>query len=128
MLVWIHGGGWSTGGLDMGEADWTAREIAARANAVVVSIDYRLAVDGVRYPVPLDDCVAATRWVRANCESLGADADRVFIGGEVREPTCPSALFCACETRTAGNRKECCPSTVSSTHGCPPCPAGSLAS
>jgi acetyl esterase/lipase len=81
VLVWIHGGGWFTGGLDMAEADGTAREIAARANAVVVSIDYRLAVDGVCHPVPLDDCVAATRWVRANCESLGADADRVFIGG-----------------------------------------------
>jgi acetyl esterase/lipase len=81
VLVWIHGGGFFTGGLDMAEADWTAREIAARADAVVVSVDYRLAVGGVCYPVPLDDCVAATRWVRAQCESLGADADRVFIGG-----------------------------------------------
>src|SRR4051794_41166703 len=58
-LVWAHGGGFVGGDLDMREADWTAREIAARAGAVVVSVDYRLAVGGGCYPVPHDDVVAA---------------------------------------------------------------------
>ncbi len=58
-LVWAHGGGFLGGDLDMREADWTAREVCVRAGAVVVSVDYRLAVDGVSYPVPHDDTVAA---------------------------------------------------------------------
>ena len=65
-LVWMHGGAFMAGNLDMPEADWTARELARRAGAVVVSVDYRLCNDGVHYPVPHDDVVAAVRWARDN--------------------------------------------------------------
>ncbi|WSQ14022.1 alpha/beta hydrolase [Streptomyces sp. NBC_01231] len=80
-LVWVHGGGWTLGDLDMHEADWTAREVCARADAVVVSVDYRLAVDGVTYPVPHDDVVAAVRWVRDNAAVLGIEPARITVGG-----------------------------------------------
>lgn len=80
-LVWAHGGGFVGGDLDMREADWTAREACARAGAVVVSIDYRLAVDGVSYPVPHDDVVAAICWVRDSAAALGVAADRISVGG-----------------------------------------------
>jgi acetyl esterase len=80
-LVWIHGGAFMFGDLDMPEADWTAREVFARTGAVVVSVDYRLAVGGVHHPVPLDDCVAATRWVRDNAARLGVDPHRISLGG-----------------------------------------------
>jgi acetyl esterase len=80
-LLWIHGGGFMMGDLDMPEADWTAREVCARAGAVVVSVDYRLAVGGVHHPVPLDDCVAAARWLRQSATDLGVDPDAISIGG-----------------------------------------------
>lgn len=80
-LIWLHGGGFIGGDLDMREADWTAREVCARAGAVVVSVDYRLAVDGVCYPVPHDDTVAAIVWVRDNASTLGIDAARLAVGG-----------------------------------------------
>jgi acetyl esterase len=80
-LVWMHGGAFIAGNLDMPEADWTARELARRAGAVVVSVDYRLCNDGVHYPVPHDDVVAAARWARDNASSLGIDPGRVAIGG-----------------------------------------------
>jgi acetyl esterase/lipase len=80
-LVWAHGGGFVGGDLDMREADWTAREVCVRAGAVVVSVDYRLAVDGVSYPVPHDDTVAAICWLRDNADTLGIDDDRISIGG-----------------------------------------------
>jgi acetyl esterase len=80
-LVWAHGGGFLGGDLHMREADWTAREVCARADAVVVSVDYRLAVDGVHYPVPHDDVVAAVAWVRDNAADLGVDRARIAIGG-----------------------------------------------
>ncbi|GAB3790948.1 alpha/beta hydrolase [Nocardioides ungokensis] len=80
-LVWHHGGAFVMGDLDMPEADRVAREIAVRADAVVVSVDYRLAIGPVTYPVPLDDCVAAVRWVRERAGSLGVDAGRISVGG-----------------------------------------------
>jgi acetyl esterase/lipase len=80
-FVWAHGGGFLGGDLDMREADWTAREVCVRAGAVVVSVDYRLAVDGVTYPVPHDDTVAAIAWVRDSAVALGIDAERISVGG-----------------------------------------------
>jgi acetyl esterase/lipase len=80
-LVWLHGGGFIGGDLDMHEADWTAREVCAAAGAVVVSVDYRLAVGDVCYPVPHDDTVAAVTWVRERAEDLGVDPARITIGG-----------------------------------------------
>lgn len=80
-LVWMHGGAFIGGDLDMPEADWVARELAARAGIVVVSVDYRLCADGVTYPVPHDDVVAAIRWVRENAPPLGVDPGRICVGG-----------------------------------------------
>jgi acetyl esterase/lipase len=80
-LVWMHGGAFLGGDLDMVEADGVAREICARAGAVVVSVDYGLCHDGVTYPVPHDDVVAAIRWVRSGAAELGADDSRISVGG-----------------------------------------------
>ena len=80
-LVWLHGGGFIGGDLDMREADWTAREVCAGGGAVVVSVAYRLAVGGVCYPVPHDDTVAAVTWVRDRADDLGVDPARITIGG-----------------------------------------------
>lgn len=80
-LVWLHGGSFRMGDLDMPEADWTARQVCDRGGALVVSVDYRLCVGGVTYPVPHDDVVAAVRWVRDSAADLGVDADRISLGG-----------------------------------------------
>lgn len=62
LLMWLHGGGFANGDLDMPESHVVASELAARTGAVVVAVDYRLARDGVRYPVPVDDAEAAWLW------------------------------------------------------------------
>ena len=80
-LVWVHGGAFLAGDIDMPESDWVARELVSRAGMVVVSVSYRLCLDGVTYPVPHDDVLAATRWVRQNAASLGVDATRISVGG-----------------------------------------------
>lgn len=82
ILVWCHGGAFVGGDLDMPEADATAREISARADSIVISVNYRLAVDGQHYPVPLDDVVTAFEWAIEDCaRSLDADRDRITLGG-----------------------------------------------
>ena len=77
--VFLHGGGWCEGGLD--ERDPRCRTIAAGAECIVASVDYRLAPENA-YPIPLEDCYAALAWLVANADELGVDAARVSIGGE----------------------------------------------
>jgi acetyl esterase len=80
-LVWMHGGGFVVGDLDMPEANVVAGELSNRAGAVVVSVDYHLAVGGVHYPIPHDDVVDAWRWAIGSADELGIDPERVFLGG-----------------------------------------------
>jgi acetyl esterase len=79
LLLWIHGGGWVLGDLDT--ADATARALANRSGAVVVSVDYRLAPEH-RAPTALEDCLAALTWSVENAELLGVDATHVAVGGD----------------------------------------------
>lgn len=78
-LVWCHGGGFVMGDLDIPEADRVSRELAA-CGITVVSVDYRLAVGGVLFPVPGDDVDAAWRWTLAQ-DDLGVDPGRWHLGG-----------------------------------------------
>jgi acetyl esterase len=59
-LVFFHGGGWVIG--DLETHDLTCRTLARDCEAVVVSVDYRLAPEH-RFPAAVDDAEAATRWV-----------------------------------------------------------------
>lgn len=81
-LVWVHGGAFRMGSIDDPMADFVARELCARAGAVVVNVDYRLAVDGVCYPVPHDDVVAALRWTRDHARDIGMDPGLISVGGD----------------------------------------------
>ena len=97
-LVWCHGGSFQHGDLDMPEAHETARRIAARADAVVVSVDYRLCDEPaeaggaparrlpgetfpVHAPIPGDDVIAVVRWTRSMARLLCIDPGRVALGG-----------------------------------------------
>jgi acetyl esterase/lipase len=81
LLVWCHGGAWAAGDLDGPEGDTTAREVVVRADAVVISVDYRLAKHGIHFPTPLNDVVAAYRWARGNARRFGADTSRITLAG-----------------------------------------------
>jgi acetyl esterase len=77
-LVFYHGGGWTLGTLD--SADDICRELAARGECLVVSVDYRLAPDHP-FPAAVDDAMAALEWTADHAESLGADPDSVAVAG-----------------------------------------------
>jgi acetyl esterase len=78
-LVYIHGGGWTIGGLD--GADDLCRTLSGAASCVVISVEYRLAPENP-FPAGLDDCVAAFNWTARNAAELGIDSDRIAIGGD----------------------------------------------
>jgi acetyl esterase/lipase len=80
-LVWMHGGNFALGDLDMRESDQFGREVAARSGGLVVCVDYRLALGGVHFPVPHEDVLAAWHWVVDHAAELGADPARLCLGG-----------------------------------------------
>jgi len=81
LILWLHGGGWVELGHDTPGGDNEAIEVCRRLGAVVVSPDYRLAVEGVWYPAPLDDVLAAWHWALEHCAEWGATDERTAIGG-----------------------------------------------
>lgn len=96
-LLWMHGGGFVSGSVHDTESVIPATELAARAGAVVVSVDYRLAIGGLRYPVPLDDVEAAWHWMTHNVA-----AERYLIGGA--SVGANLAISCAVRMRDGGGR------------------------
>ena len=79
VLVYFHGGGYVAMSPETHEK--LTKQLCVGIGAVVVSVDYRLSPEA-RYPAPLDDCLAAYRWVRANAQEIGGDASRILAGGD----------------------------------------------
>ncbi|MEQ3635225.1 alpha/beta hydrolase [Alcanivorax sp.] len=78
-IVFFHGGGFTVGGVE--EYDRLCRYIADRTDAVVLSVDYRLAPE---HPAPagMDDSLAAWRWLLDNTAQLGLDPQRLAVMGD----------------------------------------------
>ena len=81
LLIWHHGGAFTMGGLDQLESHVVSAEMAERANAIVVAVDYRLCDDEIKMPAPQIDARDVAVWCFENSEKLGFDRHKVFIGG-----------------------------------------------
>ncbi|MBP7972745.1 MAG: alpha/beta hydrolase [Candidatus Nanopelagicales bacterium] len=78
-VLFIHGGGHVIG--DLETHDNSARTICRDVDAVVVSIDYRLAPESP-WPAAPDDCFAASEWVFDHVAELGGNPSRVGVAGD----------------------------------------------
>lgn len=76
-LIFIHGGGWSSGDKSMYEY---YGNVFARKGYALASIEYRLSGEAT-FPAALHDCKCAVRWMRANAADLGVDPDRIAVAG-----------------------------------------------
>ena len=79
LVVYLHGGGWTFGSVET--HDRLMRLLALAADAAVIGVDYRLAPEHP-HPAPLEDCLAALRWVRAHADALEVDAPRIVLAGD----------------------------------------------
>ncbi|MEW2119457.1 carboxylesterase family protein [Streptomyces sp. NPDC005474] len=86
VIVWLHGGGFTTGA----GSSYDAHRIATRGDVVVVTVNYRLGALGflAHSGLPgsgtfgLADQQAALRWVRAGIGAFGGDPRNVTLAGE----------------------------------------------
>lgn len=78
-VLFLHSGGFVVGSVAVADA-WT-RTMAAELDAVVVSVDYRLAPEHP-YPAALEDAWTVLEWTVKQADQLGIDLMRVAVAGE----------------------------------------------
>ena len=97
--MYLHGSGWVLNEFDVEEE--ICAEIANRAKCIVVSVDYRLAPEH-KFPVPLEDCYAATLWVsnEKNAASIRADPKSLMVCGDSAGANLAAAVALLSKKRT----------------------------
>lgn len=79
LIVYIHGGGFVFGDLDLYDAACT--DIAIAMDLPLLSIDYRLAPENP-WPSAPDDCEAATRWIAGQGSMFHRTFDSLVLAGD----------------------------------------------
>lgn len=77
-LVFFHGGGWVLGSIET--AHRPCATLARESGCTVISVDYRLAPEH-RFPAAVEDAWAATTWVSAHGQEIGATGP-LAVGGD----------------------------------------------
>ena len=92
VMVWLHGGGFSTGSAN--EEGYDGEALSRSGDVVVVSVNHRLNVFGYldlsaygeKYKdsanVGIRDIVDSLEWIQENIEAFGGDPDNVTVFGQ----------------------------------------------
>ena len=96
-VLFLHGGGWFQGNLDTAAVE--SGPLASAVPCAVVAVGYRLAPEHP-FPTPLEDCVAAYRWLLAGADELGVDRSRIAVAGTSAGANLAAALCLAARDRS----------------------------
>ncbi len=77
VVIWIHGGGWSSGSKEQCPP---LRQGYLAHGYAVASLGYRLSNHAI-FPAQIEDCKAAIRWLRAHAKEYHLDGDRFGVWG-----------------------------------------------
>lgn len=92
VMVWLHGGGFSSGSANSEQYDGT--DLSQSGDVVVVSVNHRLGAAGFldlsafgeKYQysgnVGVDDMVKALEWIHENIEAFGGDPENITLFGQ----------------------------------------------
>jgi acetyl esterase/lipase len=100
IVLFTHGGGFVTGGLDA--MQFLCAQLASAAPALVVSVDYPLAPEHP-YPAALDTTYSALRWISDHGDERGGDTSRLVVMGDSAGGNLVAAL-CLLARRNNGPR------------------------
>ncbi|CAH1274061.1 BCHE [Branchiostoma lanceolatum] len=108
VMVWIHGGAFSSGA----GAGYYGGILAATEGVIVVTVNYRLGVLGFLYTgtddapgnMGLTDQLLALQWVQDNIPSFGGDSSKVTIFGESAGATSIGLHLLSQESRNVFSR------------------------
>lgn len=79
VVMYFHGGGWVLGDADT--FDYFMRELTNGSGAAVVFVEYSRSPEA-RYPVALEECYAATKWVAEHGSELGLNGTQIAVAGD----------------------------------------------
>lgn len=79
VIVYYHGGGFVLYNLEA--HDNVCRRLCRDNNAIVVSVDYRLAPE-FTFPAAHNDAFEALLWVKKNIGKYGGDAENIVVAGD----------------------------------------------
>lgn len=79
VLLYFHGGGFTVGSIATHDA--LCRMFCVRAEAMVVSVDYRLGPEW-KFPIAVHDAFDALQWLFEAAPALGGDPARIALGGD----------------------------------------------
>jgi acetyl esterase/lipase len=103
LVLFTHGGGFVTGGLDA--MQFLCAQVASAARAAVVSVEYPLAPEHP-YPAALDASYEALCWVAERADELGGDSNRLVVMGDSAGGNLAAAL-CLRTRRDRGPSIDC---------------------
>lgn len=78
-VLYVHGGGWTGGSKSKGSGSETIQPLVDQG-FLVAAVDYRLA-PAHKWPAQIEDVKCAVRYLRANAEKYGIDADSIGAYG-----------------------------------------------
>lgn len=81
VIVWIHGGGWSSEELTEKYRPELQLGDLAKMGFFIASLEYRLA-QHAKFPAQINDVKCAVRFLRANAKRFNIDPDRIGVWGE----------------------------------------------
>lgn len=79
IIIYSHGGFWIAGSVNT--HDSVCRKLSKNTNAIVISVNYRLAPEH-SFPTALNDVYSVLQWTYKNAESINGNKKHIAIAGD----------------------------------------------